>query len=267
MKFFSRENQILLRELVKTDFKLRYQGSAIGYLWSILKPIMLFAIMYVVFIRFLRFGADMPHFAVALLLGMVAWTFFSEATNMGMMAIVNRGDLLRKLNFSKQTVVFSAVIGALINFSINVLVVLVFALFNGVQLTWQALWMFPLTLELALLSYGIALLLSAFFVRYRDIAPIWEVVMQAGMYATPIIYPLTLISNSSMLAAKAVMMNPLAQIIQDMRYVLIDHNNIPVWQIVHNPLLVAFPYVIPVVVFAIGYWYFNRNAKYFAEIL
>ena len=267
MNLFSRETKILLRELVKTDFKLRYQGSAIGYLWSILKPIMLFAIMYVVFIRFLRFGEGVPHFAVSLLLGMVAWTFFSEATSMGMMSVVNRGDLLRKLNFSKQVIVLSAVIGAMINFAINAVVVLIFALINGVRLSLEALWIFPLTFELAILCYGVALILSGFFVRYRDIAPIWEVVMQAGMYATPIIYPLTLISNTSMLAAKAVMMNPLAQIIQDMRHVLIDHNNIAVWEIVHNPFLIAVPYILPFVVFAFGYWYFNRNAKYFAEIL
>ena len=105
MNFFSKENRILLREMVKTDFKLRYQGSAVGYLWSILKPLMLFAIMYVVFIHFLRLGGDVPHFAVALLLANVIWGFFSEATNMGMVSIVSRGDLLRKLNFSKEIIV------------------------------------------------------------------------------------------------------------------------------------------------------------------
>lgn len=96
MNFFSRRNQILLKELIKTDFKLRYQGSVIGYLWSILKPILLFLILYLVFVRFMRFGEAIPHFAVALLLGITIWNFFSEATNMGMLSIVSRGDLLRK---------------------------------------------------------------------------------------------------------------------------------------------------------------------------
>ena len=72
---FSHKNRILLRELIKTDFKLRYQGSAIGYLWSILKPLMTFSIMYIVFIRFLRLGGDVPHFPVALLLANVVWGF------------------------------------------------------------------------------------------------------------------------------------------------------------------------------------------------
>ena len=103
MDLFSSKNRILLKELIKTDFKLRYQGSVIGYLWSIVKPLMLFAIMYVVFIHFLRLGGDVPHFPVALLLGNVIWSFFSEATNMGMVSIVNRGDLLRKLKKSNPT--------------------------------------------------------------------------------------------------------------------------------------------------------------------
>ena len=84
---FSQKNRILLRELIKTDFKLRYQGSAIGYLWSILKPLMMFSIMYVVFVRFLRFDDGTPHYAVGLLLSMIFWTFFTEATNMGMLSI------------------------------------------------------------------------------------------------------------------------------------------------------------------------------------
>src|SRR3712207_4924234 len=138
MELLSKKNRILLKELVKTDFKLRYQGSAIGYLWSILKPLMMFTIMYLVFIRFLRTGGDVPHFPVALLLANVIWSFFSEATSMGMVSIVSRGDLLRKLNFSKNTNVFSAVFRALINFSIILLVVLVFAAINGVTLSPHA---------------------------------------------------------------------------------------------------------------------------------
>ena len=114
-----RRNQILLRELVITDFKLRYQGSILGYVWSLLKPLMLFAIMYVVFIHFLRFGNGIPHFAVALLLGIVMWTFFIEATNQGMQAIVLRGDLIRKINFPKYIIVISGTISALINLIFN----------------------------------------------------------------------------------------------------------------------------------------------------
>lgn len=267
MNLFSTKNRILLKELIKTDFKLRYQGSVIGYLWSILKPLMLFAIMYVVFIHFLRLGGVVPHFPVALLLGNVIWSFFSEATNMGMVSIVTRGDLLRKLNFSKEIIVLSAVLGAAINFSINLLVVLIFSLFNGVEFTWTVILAIPLFIELFLLATGVAFILSTLFVRFRDLAQIWEVFLQAGMYATPIIYSLTFVMNQSVVAAKIIMLNPMAQIIQDMRYFVIDRANLPIWQIINNKAIVMIPYVIPFVVFIIGVVVFNKHSKKFAEIL
>ncbi|HEL1738836.1 TPA: ABC transporter permease [Streptococcus suis] len=267
MNLLNRENQILLKEMVKTDFKLRYQGSVIGYLWSILKPLMLFAIMYVVFIHFLRLGGDVPHFPVALLLGNVIWSFFSEATNMGMVSIVNRGDLLRKLNFPKEIIVLSSIFGAAINFSINLVVVLIFSIFNGVQFSWTILLAIPLFLELFLLATGIAFILSTFFVRFRDLSQIWEVIMQAGMYATPIIYSLSFVMNQSELAAKLIMLNPMAQIIQDMRYFVIDKANLPVWQVISNKAIVLIPYLIPIIVFVIGVNVFNKHSKKFAEIL
>lgn len=266
MDFFSQKNRILLKELVKTDFKLRYQGSLMGHLWSILKPMMLFTVMYMVFIHFLRFGSDVPHFEVALLLGMVMWTFFQETTSMGLVSIVSRGDLLRKLSFPNEIIVIAVSINAMINFLINLLVVFVFAIINGVNISQYA-YLAPLLLvELYLFSLGVAFILATLFVRFRDIGPIWEVVMQAGMYATPIIYPISMVMEKSPLAAKVLMLNPLAQIIQDMRYLLIDKANVMVSQ-----LLVwkyAFiPYVIPFIIFIFGYLFFKHNAKKFAEII
>ena len=252
MNFFSQKNRILLKELIKTDFKLRYQGSFIGYLWSILKPLMMFTIMYLVFVRFLRFDDGTPHYAVGLLLAMIFWGFFTEATNMGMLSIVSRGDLLRKLNFPKQTIVISSVLGAAINFLINLVVVFVFALINHVLL----------------MAMGVAFILSALFVKYRDIGPIWEVVLQAGMYASPIIYSITyLLQRNQTFVAKVMMLNPIAQILQDMRHFIIDPVNPRGWDIINNKLIAFVPYAIPVVIFIIGFLVFNRNAKRFAEIL
>lgn len=160
MNFFSQKNRILLKELIKTDFKLRYQGSFIGYLWSILKPLMMFTIMYLVFVRFLRFDDGTPHYAVGLLLAMIFWGFFTEATNMGMLSIVSRGDLLRKLNFPKQTIVISSVLGAAINFLINLVVVFVFALINHVPIGFNTLVIIPLFIEVLLMAMGVAFILS-----------------------------------------------------------------------------------------------------------
>ncbi|MDT9552752.1 ABC transporter permease [Streptococcus mutans] len=269
MDFFSRKNRILLKELIKTDFKLRYQGSAIGYLWSILKPLMLFAIMYIVFVRFLPLGGDVPHWPVALLLGNVIWTFFQETTMMGMVSVVTRGDLLRKLNFSKQTIVFSAVSGAAINFGINVIVVLIFALLNGVTFTfrWNLFLLIPLFLELLLFSTGIAFILSTLYVRYRDIGPVWEVILQGGFYGTPIIYSLTYIATRSIVGAKLLLLSPIAQIIQDMRHILIDPANVTIWQMINHKSIAVIPYLVPIFVFIIGFLVFNYNAKKFAEII
>ena len=268
LDYFSQKNWILLRELVKTDFKLRYQGSFIGHLWSILKPLMLFTIMYLVFVRFLRFDDGTPHYAVSLLLGMVTWNFFSEATNMGMMSIVARGDLLRKLNFSKSIIVFSAITGAAINYAINLLVVFAFALINGVSIPLGWLVIIPLFLELVLISAGFAFMLATLFVKYRDIGPIWEVVLQAGLYATPIIYSLTyILKGGHVLVAKLMMLNPMAQIIQDLRHFIVFSGSTRGWDLMDHYWIALIPYLLPVVIFGLGYYIFNKNAKRFAEIL
>ena len=101
MSILARKNKVLLKELIKTDFKLRYQGSVLGYLWAILRPLLMFAILYIVFAKVLKFGGDIPHYPVYLLTGIVLWSFFTECTGQGIHAIEQRGDLLRKLNFPK----------------------------------------------------------------------------------------------------------------------------------------------------------------------
>ena len=264
----SLKNWILLKELVKTDFKLRYQGSLMGHLWSILKPLMLFAVMYTVFIYFLRFGGDVPHFAVALLLGMVLWTFFTETTGMGLTSIVGRGDLLRKLSFPSQIIVVSVSINALINLVINLGIVLILGFINGVEISIYALPLIPLLLiELYALALGISFILSTLFVRFRDIGPIWEVFLQAGMYMTPIIYPISFVADAHPLIAKVMMLSPLAQIIQDARYLLTSSETATTWQMISNKGIAIIPYFIPFIVLLIGFSIFNKSAKKFAEIL
>ncbi|GCF93928.1 transport permease protein [Enterococcus florum] len=264
---FERKNRILLRELVKTDFKLRYQGSVIGYIWSVLKPLMLFAVMYVVFIYFLRFGQDVPHFAVALLLGMVLWNFFTETTNLGMMSIVSRGDLLRKLSFPTHIIVVAISINALINLLISFVIVSIFGLINGVEISSFA-WVVPfLLVELYAFSLGVAFVLATIYVRFRDIGPIWEVLLQIGMYMTPLIYPVTLVLDRSEWIAKLLLLNPMAQIIQDMRYLLTSPVNITTWQLIEQKWVVVIPYVIPFIVLFVGFRLFDKSSKKFAEII
>ena len=266
-----RYSWILLRELVKTDFKLRYQGSMLGMAWSVLKPLMLFAVMYVVFVRFLRFGAGIPHFAVSLLLAQTLWAFFQEATSQGMQAIVGRGDLLRKLKFPKYIVVISSTVSALINLVISLFVVLIFMIVNGVEFR-PTILLFPLVVvELYIFALGIAFLLSTMFVKFRDIGHIWDVIMQAWFYATPIIYPLTQLINVGWLsvAKLALMLNPIAQIIQDARYLVVTTQTETIWGLVGQQcwLLKLIPLLIIAIVLLVGVTVFRRRSPYFAEEL
>ncbi|RSX53677.1 ABC-2 type transporter [Bifidobacterium goeldii] len=271
-EIFTRKNWVLLKAMVSTDFKLRYQQSVLGYVWSVLKPLMLFAIMYLVFVRFLRFGADVPHFAVALLLGIIMWNFFNETTTGGMMSVVGHGDLLRKIHFSKYVVVIASSMSALINFGINFVVVIIFSLFNGVQLSWTWLLILPIVLELYMLSLGVAFFLSAVYVNLRDLNPIWEVVMQAGFYATPIIYPISLIASKAgdlgpLFARLDLILNPVAQIVQDARHVMIAPENPTIWEWVSNPFLKVWPIIFTFLIFIGGLGYFTAKSKYFAELV
>ncbi len=261
----SKRNRVLLRELVVTDFKLRYQGSALGYLWSLLKPLMLFAILYVVFVKFLKFGGDIEHFPVYLLLGIVMWSFFVEATSQGMSAIVSRGDLIRKINFPKYIIVVSGTISALINLLLNLVVVFVFILFNGVALHWGML-LFPLyILELYVFALALAFLLSAVYVKYRDVSYIWEVFLQGAFYGTPILYTMGTVIKASPLAAHLLLLNPVAQIIQDARFSTVTHQTITNSSLNPDIYLIALPYII--VALSIGYasYYFKRSSRFFAE--
>jgi ABC-2 type transport system permease protein len=268
----SKRNRVLLKELVKTDFKLRYQGSVLGVVWSVLKPLLLFTVMYLVFVRFLRMGVDaqghpIPHFAVSLLLAITLWSFFTEATAQGMQAIVARGDLLRKIKFPHSIVVVSATVSALINLSISFVVLLVFAIINGVDFHWHILFVLLIFIELYVLAIGLAFLLSALYVKFRDISPIWDVLLQAAFYATPIIYPLSMIAQHSILLSKVFLMNPIAQIIQDARYLVVYTGTDTVWNYLGNVLYAFIPIVLVLVVAALGIWYFDRNSKHFTEMV
>jgi ABC-2 type transport system permease protein len=264
---FRKSNRVLLRELVSTDFKLRYQDSVLGYMWSVLKPIMLFAILYIVFAKFMHFGVGVPHYAIYLLTGTVLWTFFQEATGQGLQAIVARGDLIRKINFPKYIIVLSSTISALINLAINIAVVLVFAIVSGVQFRLTILLVPLYIIELYIFSLGTAFFLGSLYVKFRDVAYIWEVFMQALFYAVPIIYPISVVATSYPVVAKIILLNPIAQAIQDIRYDLITSQTMTVFNSMNGIFMKLIPFVIVLVVFVGGSAYFKKHSKQFAEII
>lgn len=263
-KVWNKRNRVLLKELTKTDFKLRYQGSVLGYLWALLRPLLMFAILYIVFAKLLRFGSDIPHYPVYLLTGTVLWSFFTECCSQGIQAVVSRSDLIRKISFPKYIVVISATLTAVINVLINLVVVVIFALLNGVTPSWSWLLVPFLLGELYLLALGIALFLGAINVKYRDISSIWEVLTQALFYAIPIIYPISMIVSVNPLAAKVILLDPIAQVIQDIRWSLITKEAVTTAATVGawGELLAV---ALVLVVLIIGAVVFRRSSKFFAE--
>lgn len=260
---FSKQNRALLSELVRTDFKLRYQGSFLGYAWSLLRPLLLFVILYVVFVRFLKLGNDVPHYPVYLLLGIVVWNFFTEMTQQSLGSIVGRGDLIRKIRIPRWIIVFSSSMSALINLGLNLIVVAVFMVINHVDIYRTALLIPLLLVEVYMFALGISLFLSAMFVKFRDIGYIWEVILQGGFYLTPILYPLSRITNVTL--QKFIFMNPMAQAVQDIRYSAVTHTATTIHHVFNGGWYMFIPYTIVFVVLAGGLAYFKSQAKSFAE--
>lgn len=254
---------ILLQQLVKTDFKLRYQGSVLGYVWSLLRPLLLFLILYAVFTVFLPVGKHVPHYPVYLLVGIVLWNFFGDVTNASVKAIVGQGELIRKINFPKYTIILSTVASALINLGLNFIVIAIFMAFNHVAPTWHSLLVVPLLAELVIVATALGFLLSALYVKFRDLSYIWEVIMQAGFYATPIIYPLSQVPYHRV--RELLLLNPLAQIIQDVRYVLVTSKADTLAQEYHTWLIWLVPVGISIVLAVLGGIYFRAHSRNFAE--
>lgn len=261
-----RYSMILLRELVVSDFKLRYQNSALGYVWSLLKPFSLFLILYVVFVKVVKSVDGIPHPGVYLLIGIVIWNYFTEVTNGSIGAIVGRGDLLRKVNFPRYVIIVSGSISAIINLFFNTIVIAIFILLAKISIGISILWVPIILVELFVFSLAIGFLLSALFVRFRDVGFIWEVGMQGAFFATPIMYGLAQVTSKSLLAAKILMLNPVAQIMQGVRYVIIPHPKVQTITSIYGTKWAVFlPLGIVLLFTVISTVYFKRRSPYFAE--
>jgi len=257
-------NRSLIRQLVVSDFKLRYQNSVLGYLWSLLRPMMLFGVLYIVFTKVIKVGKGVPYYPAYLLLGIVLWTFFVEATVAGLNAITGRGDLIRKVSIPKYTIVISTTLSALVNFCLNMVVVLVFMVLSHVPFRSTILLAPFLVGELVVFSMACSFILSALFVKYRDFSHIWDVCLQVLFYAVPIIYPLTL---PPLKIAKIMSINPLTQIFQDTRSLMITPQTLTTKEVFNSQWGRIGPVVLVVVAVVIAALYFRARSKDFAEEL
>jgi ABC-2 type transport system permease protein len=256
----------VLHVVASAEFKLKYAGSALGYVWSLVKPLTLFTMLYLVFGRVFHLGSISRYYPLSLLIGIVLITFFNDATNLGMSSLVARESLLRKLSFPRLVIPTAATLTAAMTFVVNTIAVVAFIAWN--KLVPQPNWLFliPLLLELYVFTLAVALILSTLFVRIRDIGQIWELALQVIFYASPIIYPIGYLPQW---ARKIVFFNPLTQVLQDIRAVILSPdlkpNRITVADAFHSSAARLIPIGIAILFFIAAVMLFRREESYFAE--
>jgi ABC-2 type transport system permease protein len=277
----------LTYNIARNEFKLKFFGSALGYAWQVMRPLLLFGVLYVFFVVIGKVGKGgrpgEADYGVQLLGSIVLFTFFAEATTGAVRSVVDRENLVRKIQFPRLVIPLSVVLLASFNLALNLLVVLVFALIAGIRpmLSWLEL---PLILAmLVVLATGMAMLLSALFVRFRDISPIWEVLSQVLFYASPVIIPVEQVRErlinkpphvpplahppDHQLLWHIYTLNPLVTIFQQFRHAMINHDALSAGETLGSWAALIAPLVIVAAILVIGFWVFNRAAPHIAEDL
>jgi ABC-2 type transport system permease protein len=250
-----------------TEFKRVYFGTVLGYLWSLIRPLMMFGVLLFVFTQVFHVGGEhVEHFAVMLLMGIVLYTFFQEATTNSVTSVVAQEGVVRKTQFPRLVIPMSTVVTAFFNFGLNLVIVVVFVFALGVGPTWT--WfLFPIVVAfLFALTAGVSMALSALYVRFRDVSIIWVVVAQVLFYATPILYPITLKESETF--ERLMMINPLAVILEQARVWVLHEPGAPTAvEAAHGWAGLLPAAAIFVGLCAFGAWFFNREAPRIAEAL
>jgi ABC-type polysaccharide/polyol phosphate export permease len=249
------QNLRIVSELVKAEFKLRYQNSYLGYFWTLIKPMLLFGVIYLVFSVFMK--SPVENYPIYLLLGVLIWNFFSESTLIGMNTFLNKRELVTKIYFSRAALIFASTISSLITLLLNLIIFFVFLGISGVKPGFEAFFFLLYLIEIYLISTGITFILASLYIHFRDLQHIWEILLQIGFWLTPIIYPITIVPEKY---HSLIFLNPLARVIEYSRDIFIRHH-IP--SLYLNFILV----VITVVIFSGGYAIFKTQESKIAEKL
>ncbi len=248
----------LYKQFVKTIFKMRYKGSILGFFWVLLKPLFMFIILFIVFSSISSTVGDLTskQYAVYLLSGLIIYTFFQEGITWGLSSIMERSQLIVKINFKREIVVISALTMALINFGINLLIIAIVALFLNVHFSVLGVgYIFLICITMFIGMYGIAFFTSIWMVHLRDLAHISELLLQLMFYASAVFFPISMIPERYQFIVKY---NPIAIYIQSVREALI-HQSVTNLSFVLGSLLVS------VLLVLIGKWYFKKNILKIAE--
>lgn len=250
----------LLYLIAATEFKRTYFGTALGYLWSLCRPLLLFAVLLVVFTHIIRLGPQVPHYPVLLLLNIVLFGFFQEASTTAVGSVLSQEAIVRKTQFPRLVIPLAVVLTSVFNLSLNLLVVLVFLLASGIGPMWSWLGMIPVLLVLFAFTIAVSMILAALYPRFRDIGIIWAVFATALLYATPVLYPL---QHATGTVRQLLALNPLAPLFELTRRWVIQ----PGAPIDTGTLEVVVPIVIFLAVCGFACWIFNREAPRVTEAL
>jgi ABC-2 type transport system permease protein len=254
--------------LAVTNFKLRFYGSALGYLWQLMRPLLLFGVLYVVFTEFVRLGDDIEFYPVVLLTGIVLFTFVSEATSSGVTSLLASEALIRKVEFPRMAIPCSVVLTSLFNLGLNLVAVVVFAVISGVDLHGSLIQLPVIIGGLVAFVLGIVLVTSSMYVKYRDVQPIWDVVLQMLFYGTPVLYPIEIVQETSPSAAEwLVTLNPFAAVVQQARHALLDPTADSAAVAAGGWGYLAITGLILLAILGGGFVVFRRRAPYVAEEL
>jgi ABC-2 type transport system permease protein len=253
--------------LALTEFRLRFFGSVLGYLWTLMRPLLLFAVLYVVFAEVLQLGDSVPYYGVVLLLGIVLYEYFAEATGTAVPSVVDRESFVRKVHFPRMAIPLSVTLTSALNLVLNFVAVFFFVAAAGVALRWGWLELPLLLVALVAFATGVAMLLSALYVRFRDLKPIWEIVLRAMFYATPVLYPIEQLAERSEFLAHLAMCNPVAAIIVQLRHAMIDPTAPSAAEAIGGAGWLLIPAGVLVGSCVLGLWVFNRMAPRIAEEL
>lgn len=254
----------LLWLVALTDFKKTYYGSVLGYVWSIIRPLMLFGILLFVFTQIFRLGSVVPHYPVVLLMGIVLFTLFQDATANAVVAVVSREGIVRKTQFPRLVSPLATVLTKLLDFGVNMIAVVIFVIAFGIHPMWT--WvLFPvIVLYVLVLTMAVAMLLSTLYVRYRDVGIIWGVVSTALFYATPVLYVIQMVPAKFQ---HLILLNPLTPIFIQTRTWMIDRSAPGAVSTAGGWLHLAPSLAIYVAICLFAIWKFNRDAPVIAEAL
>jgi ABC-2 type transport system permease protein len=248
------------------EFKLRFFGSVLGYFWQLMRPLMLFGVLYVVFTQALTLGQGVLFYPVLLLTGIVIYTFFADATSSSVSAVLDRENIVRKIHFPRLAIPAAVVLSAIFNLGLNLLAVGTFFAIQGVPVRASWLELPFLLLYVVVFAFGLSMLLSAWFVRYRDVRPIWDVVLQITFYASPVLWTIERI-DIEWLKTLILHLNPLAPLLVQVRHSLVDPAAPSAADALGGPLHLLVPCGIVAGVFCLGLYVFSRAAPRIAEDL